>query len=77
MTRNELRKHEEYKKCIDKIKSYSKGFEFTIDFRKIPKAKANALDIVLGDCLKNGLLECTSIELSLDCERTTQTFKKL
>ena len=77
MTKTELRKHPEYKKCVDKIKGYSKGFEFTLDFRQIPKAKANALDIVLVDCLNNGLLECTSIGLSLTGERTTETYKRV
>lgn len=43
MTREELRNHEEYAICMNKIRSYKKGFEFTLNYSQIPTAKANAL----------------------------------
>lgn len=49
MTVNELRNHKEYKICMDKIKSYKKGFEFTLNYSQIPTAKANALKIIATD----------------------------
>ncbi|MBQ0112987.1 MAG: hypothetical protein KBT03_07645 [Bacteroidales bacterium] len=77
MTKQELRQHPEYAKCVEKIKAYSKGFEFDLDFRTIPKAKANALDIILFDCMEAGLIECESIVFSLEGNRTKETYRRI
>lgn len=77
MTVTELRKHSEYKKAVEKIKNYRKGFRFTINYANIPKAKANALKIILQDCEKNNLLESVSIGLALDGTMTDETFVKI
>lgn len=77
MTVNEVRNHKEYKLCIDKIENYPKGFKFTMNWCNIPKAKANALKIVMSDCIKSGLLECTETELSLQGEITAEHYVKL
>lgn len=66
MTVNELRNHKEYKICMDKIKSYKKGFEFTLNYSQIPTAKANALKIIMQDAIEQGLLESIAIGLSLE-----------
>lgn len=77
MTINELRQHEEYAKSVEKIRNYPKGFEFTIYFHKIPKAKANALNIILRDCMDMGLIDSVSIGLNLDCEIADETYRRL
>jgi maltodextrin utilization protein YvdJ len=77
MTVNELRNHKEYKICMDKIKSYKKGFEFTLNYSEIPTAKANALKIIMADAVEQGLVESTATHLSLTGETTAETFKKL
>ena len=74
MTINELRQDKNYTDAIEKIRNYSKGFRFTIDFSKIPKAKANALKIVLRDAEKMGLLESVSIGLNLNGDITDETY---
>jgi hypothetical protein len=77
MTINELRQTKDYAECINKIRAYKPGFEFTIKYYQIPKAKANALKIVLQDACEQGLLESIAICLSLSMEQTEETFRKL
>lgn len=77
MTAKELREHPEYQRCIDKITNYRKGFTFTIHFTAIPVKKANALRVILRDCCKMGLIESTSIGLSLGCEITDESYIRL
>lgn len=61
MTRQEFREHPEYKKAVDKITNYPKGFKWTMKWYEIPKGKTNALRIVLKDCQKAGLIDCVSV----------------
>ena len=77
MTVTELRNHEEYQKCLDKVKSYKKGFKFTLNWTEIPKAKANALRQTMTDFIEMGLLEHMSFTLNLDGETTSETYRKL
>lgn len=76
MTREELRNHPEYALCIDKIKSYPIGFKFTLNYAQIPKAKGNALKIVMADAVKQGYLESIAIGLALDGTFTDETFMR-
>ena len=80
MTIQEWRKHEEYKEGFKKIEGYHKGFEWTMEWYKIPEGKANALRILLGDCKKAGLIKSTSIGYGFVndkfCE-TEETFKRI
>ena len=77
MTVAELRQHPEYKKAVAKIEGYRKGFRFTMNYANIPKAKANALKIILNDCEKSGIIESVSIGLSLEGNVTDETFVKI
>ena len=77
MTAQELRNHPEYKVCMDKIKAYRKGFEFTLEWSQIPRAKANALKIVMQDAYEQGLVDIIAFGLALDGTETSRTFKKL
>ena len=54
MTVEQLRKSEEYFKAIGKIRKYPKGFQFTLFYSGIPRARANALEILMHDCIKMG-----------------------
>lgn len=74
MTINELRQHNEYQKATEKIKNYSKGFKFTMNYSQIPTAKANALKIIMKDCEENGLIESISMGLDLMGNLTEETF---
>lgn len=77
MTVQEVRNHKEYAVCFEKIKSYPKGFTFTLEWARIPKPQANALKIVLEDACKQGLIEVTSFDLSIDGIETGRTYKKI
>ena len=57
MTTNELRETKDYKQAVEKITNYPKGFTFTIQYVLMPQAKRNALKIIIGDCIENGLIE--------------------
>ena len=77
MTTQEVRNHPEYALCFKKIKSYPKGFEFTLDYEQIPRPQANALKIVIRDAIEQGYLENVATNLNLDLEITAETFRKL
>ena len=61
MTKQEWRKHDEYKKAWAKVEGYHKGFTWTMRWCEIPTGKANALKILLADCMDAGLIESVSI----------------
>ena len=77
MTIQELRQTKDYAEAMNKIKNYSKGFAFKLNYSKIPKGKANALRIIMQDCIKSGIVESVSIGLALSGEQTEETFKRL
>jgi len=77
MTVQELRQHPEYTLCFNKIKAYRKGFEFTLYYAQIPRAKANGLKIVMRDAIEQGLLECIATGWSLEGTITDETFRKI
>lgn len=77
MTIAELRQHTDYEKAVRKIKNYSKGFRFTVNYANIPKAKANALKIILADCRNANLIESVSIGLSFDGNPVEETFIRI
>lgn len=77
MTIQEFRQSKDYAEAMNKIKSYSKGFTFTLNYSEIPKRKVNALRIIMQDSIKNGIIESISIGLALNGEKTSETFKKL
>ena len=77
MTAQEMRETKDYKEVVNKIKGYSKGFEFTLDYSKIPKEKGNALRIITKDCIEAGIIESVSIDLTLQGEPVRETFRRL
>lgn len=77
MTISELREHPEYAKCFKKIRSYPKGFDFLIKWKDIPRAKANALRIVMDDAIEQGLLESLRIREDLNGEIVSERFRKI
>lgn len=77
MTIPELRETKDYKQALKKIQGYSQGFKFTLNYSSIPIGKANALKIIIEDCIKQNLLESVAIELALDGTQTAETFQKI
>ena len=77
MTVQEFRETDGYKEAFDKIKGYPRGFKFTLDYTKIPKAKGNALKIITRDCIKEKIIESVAIGLSLEGKQTEETFRRL
>ena len=74
----------ELDKCVDKIRRYPKGFEFTINYSAMPKAKYNAMRIVLDDAKRLGLIKSVAIGLSFEsmlgetnCYENEETFRSI
>ncbi|MFR0074334.1 MAG: hypothetical protein ACLRVD_08245 [Blautia caecimuris] len=77
MTKKEFRNSQEYKELVEKIKGYSKGFEFTLPYYKMTQGQKNAIQIVVDDCIKKRILDTISIGLQLDGTMTEETFIRL
>lgn len=77
MTIPELRETKDYEQAMKKVQDYPQGFKFTLRYSEIPKGKANALKIIMEDCIKQNLLKSVSIELALDGTQTAETFIKI
>lgn len=60
MTNEELRNNPGYIEAMEKIKNYRPGFEFTILWNPIPRAKANGLRFILQDAMDAGLIKSIS-----------------
>ena len=77
MTAKEFRNSQEYENSIKKIKNYDKGFKFTLPYYKMTQEQKNAMDIITNDSINEKLIESVSIDLSLSCEITEETFVRL
>lgn len=77
MTKAEFRKSKEYAEMVEKIRSYSKGFTFTLHYADIPKAKGNALKLVTQDCIDNKILESIEIGLDIEGNFVQETYRRL
>lgn len=77
MTITQFRNSKEYKEAIEKIKSYSMGFTFTLKYEEIPAGKCNALRIITRDCINMGILESISIGLDIKGNITDETYKRI
>ena len=77
MTKQELRETKDYKEAIEKIKGYRKGFEFTLNYGSIPKAKENTLRIITKDCIDAGIIESISIGLDIEGNFVEETYRRL
>lgn len=76
MTKEELRAHPEYFKCMEKIRGYRPGFRFRMNWTEIPTAKANALKIVLEDATKAGYIESISLIFNWDSDLAETIYKR-
>lgn len=76
MANYKLSEHPEYKKCMDKIEGYRPGFEFTMDWTQIPRAKGNALRIILLDAVRAGYLDVVALYPGLDGEVERATYRR-
>lgn len=77
MTKQELRETKDYVDAVEKIKSYRKGFEFTLNYASIPKAKGNALRVITKDCIDAGIIESIGIGIDLQGNFCDETYKRL
>lgn len=77
MTITELRQGKEYRVCMDKIRNYKTGFEFTIPFYKMSVGQANAMHVILRDAYEMGLIESVSYTFTLEGEGTEETWRRL
>ncbi len=77
MTKQEMRKTKNYEDAVNKIKGYSKGFEFTLNYSEIPKPQGNALKVIMDDCIRGGIVESISIGVSLQGKPVDETFRRL
>lgn len=74
----------ELDKCVEKIRRYPKGFEFTINYSVLPREKYNAMRFVLDVAEMFGLIKSVSIGLSLEsmtgktnCYANEETFRRV
>lgn len=80
MTKQELRQSDDYKKAVEKVRSYKKGFTFTIPLYKMTEGQKNAMFIIMQDCEKEGLVESLSIGYGFTktgFDITEETYKRL
>ena len=77
MTREELRREPGYIEAHQKIENYTKGFKFTVYYNEMPAPKRRAMEYLLEDCEKEGLIESVSIGVALNGDRADETFVRL
>ena len=77
MTKDELRKSQEYKDMMNRIQSYPAGFTFTLRYVDIPAPQGNALRTITRDAIKHGFLESISIGVSITGQFEEETYKRL
>lgn len=77
MTVQEMRETKDYKEAIERIKGYSIGFEFTLNYAAIPKAKGNALKIITRDCIEMGILESIRFGLDIQGNCVDETYRRI
>jgi hypothetical protein len=77
MTITELKKHPDYQAAMRKVKGYSKGFRFTLNYDQIPKAKGNALKILMRECCDLGVVESVQMGLDLQGNIASETYCRL
>ena len=77
MTIPEFRETKDYKRAMKKIQGYPQGFKFTLNYSSIPIGKANALKILMEDCINYNFIKSISIELALNRPQTAETFQKV
>ena len=77
MNIQEMRQTKDYREAVEKIKAYPIGFEFALNYSKIPNEKGNALKVITNDCIKMGIIESISFGLDLCGNCTDETFRRI
>ena len=77
MTVQKMRETKDYKEAVEKIKGYSIGFEFTLNYATIPKEKGNALRIITKDLIDKGILESIAIGIDLQGNFCEETYRRI
>ena len=77
MTITELRESADYRLCMNKIRNYRTGFEFTIPFYKMSIGQANAMRCILRDARNEGLIESVSCTFGLELDTTEETWRRV
>ena len=77
MTKKEFRESQEYADMMKKVKSYPAGFEFSIPYWQMTQKQRNAMNVFTQDCIKAGLLQSMSMDVSLTGEITSEKFRKI
>jgi hypothetical protein len=77
MTITELKRHQGYKDAMNKVKGYSKGFKFTLNYDQIPVAKGNALKVLMRECCDLGIVESVQMDLDLQGNIVSETYARL
>ena len=77
MTIQELRSSKDYIEAVEKIKGYPIGFEFTLNYSEIPKAKGNALKIITEDLIDDGILKSVAIGIDVQGNLCNETYKRI
>lgn len=79
MTREEARKHPDYLGAMEKIRGYSTGFKFTVNFaaiNQISPAKMRGMLMLMQDAEKAGLVECEEMGFTLDGGLVEKTYTR-
>ena len=71
-TAEALRETEGYKKAVDKIKGYPKGFEFTISYHLMTAPQKRAMIVIVRDMMQEHVLESIAIGESFESLTSTE-----
>ena len=77
MTKTEFRNSAIYKKYMERIKGYSKGYNFTIPYYKMTRPQINAINVILNDAAKAKIIDSMSFVINLEGEMTEATYIRL
>lgn len=77
MTKPEFRNSTVYKKYMERIKGYSKGYNFTIPYYKMTRPQINAINVILNDAVKAKIIDSMSFGINLEGEMTEATYIRL
>ncbi len=77
MTKTEFRNSAIYKKYMERIKGYSKGYNFTIPYYKMTRPQINAINVILNDAAKAKIIDSMSFGINLEGEMTEATYIRL
>lgn len=77
MNKAEFMQSEEFKRLVQKIEGYSKGFIFTLPIYKMSKAQKNGIDIIIRHCINSGIIQSISIGLDISGNVTEETYIRL